>query len=248
MNRLQVLASKEKQVTKVVQQTNSELQSELPRLQGQKDVLDKELNDVRRRAEGITNDLLEGAGEEGRALLLEKIETLGKRRKELQGALAALELEIGKVERVSVDSGLVVRALGKLEELLVESRPYEKRSILKLFVGRVELKPNELRIGLEPKPPDMSLCNQLQPQVFTGMPVRATKLVASCAHFSINPCCPALLCSKAGKPRASPGLVRNGVITGGQPAPPRNLKPTYPPSSDVQAGQRVAAMGISVTQ
>ena len=95
----------------------------------------------------------------------DKLNGLGKRRKEIENGLSALETMIEEIERESVSQELVESMLGRFGEIFESIQPYQQKELISLILHRATLGPEEIKIALYGRQTDTRLFTLMkQPQ------------------------------------------------------------------------------------
>ena len=97
------------------------------------------------------------ANDEGALFIKEKLDQLGKRRKEIETGLVSLEEMIGEIERESVDQELVKLVLERFGEIFDQIQPYQKKEAVKLILHKAVLSRTSIKIALYGRQPDTEL-------------------------------------------------------------------------------------------
>jgi len=161
LQRIQILAGQKSVLEAIIKATNNKLQKELPQLKTQKTLLEKELEEVKNLASGIMNQWSPGASDDSTVFIKDKLDQLGKRRKEIERGIQELEIMIEEIERESVSHEIVVQALSKFNELFTHIQPYQQRELLKLILYKAVLSPEGIKIALYGRQPEIGLFNAI---------------------------------------------------------------------------------------
>lgn len=125
LKRIKELSTKKDIMENIIKSTNEKLQKELPQLKEQKTFLQKELTEIKNFADGIMSKWAFLASEDSSLFLKDKLDQLGKRRKEIETGIQALEGMIEEIERESVTQELVMLALNKFTDIFEHIQPYQ---------------------------------------------------------------------------------------------------------------------------
>ncbi len=161
LKRIKELSTKKDIMAGIIKSTNEKLQNELPQLKEQKTLLQKELSEIKNFADGIMNKWASLASEDSGLFLKDKLDQLGKRRKEIETGIQALAEMIEEIERESVTQELVMLALNKLTDVFEHIQPYRQKELLSLGLHKAVLAPDSIKIALYGRPPEIgrfSLC------------------------------------------------------------------------------------------
>ena len=157
LKRIKELSSQKNIMAEIVKSTNEKLQKELPQLKEQKTLLQKELTEVKNFADGIMNKWVSLASEDSSLFLKDKLDQLGKRRKEIETGIESLEQMIEEIEQESVNQELVMLALNKFTDVFDHLQPYQQKELLSLSLHKVILAPDSIKIALYGRPPETGL-------------------------------------------------------------------------------------------
>ena len=160
IERIQQLSSTPEVMQEIVAITNDKLQSDLPKLAEQKVVLEKDLADVTRMADGLMEQWEELATDEGTVFLKDRLEQLGKRRSEIETGLEELALATEDVEREAVDQETVMRALAEFGNVWESLAPYQQKELMRLVLQKAVVSNEQLELALYGKPPQLSEMTQ----------------------------------------------------------------------------------------
>ncbi|MFC1715630.1 recombinase family protein [Candidatus Poribacteria bacterium] len=157
LERIKGLSMQEDIMADIIKSTNEKLQKELPRLEERKALLQKELMEIRDFADGIIDKWASMAGEDSTIFLKDKLDQLGKRRREIESGLEALEEMTAEMERESVSQELVMLALNKFTDVFQQIQPYRQKELLRLVLHKAILAPDSMKIALYGRSPDIGL-------------------------------------------------------------------------------------------
>jgi hypothetical protein len=152
--------------------TNERLRTELPTPREQQQHLGKELEKVNSQADALISEWASLTSGDGTMFLKEKLADLGKRRGQIEESLVALEIPISQVERDTVDTSLVVRALTDFSEVFAEIKPYQQKELTRLVLHKAILGSDYLKIGLYGRPSEVRPIAEGEPrsQTFDWLP------------------------------------------------------------------------------
>lgn len=140
----------------VVTKTNQKLQKELPQLQSQKTALQKELDEVKVFAEKIMNQWMGMSNPDTSIFVKDKLDKLGKRRKEIETGINALEEMITEIEEDSVTKELVEMALQNFNDLFDSLKPYQKKELINIILHKALITKNSLKVAIYAKYPQLA--------------------------------------------------------------------------------------------
>jgi hypothetical protein len=153
LERIGYLASDREVLSGIVATTNERLRTELPNLKEQRDLLERDLEDVKSTAEGLINEWTALANGDGAQFLKEKLDDLGKRRGQIEESLASLEIAMGEVQRDTVNQETVAQALADFSEVFAEIKPYQQKELMRLVLHKAILGPDYMKMALYGRPP-----------------------------------------------------------------------------------------------
>jgi len=154
LGRLKELALREDILAELVTATNEQLHQEMPQLLQQKALLQRELTEVKNTADGLMSRWATIAGSEGDAFLKEKLDSLAKRRRELEEGIASLEVAVGEIERDAVSRDTVKAALEKMDGVFASLQPHQQKELVRLVLHKAVLSEEEIKIALYGRPPE----------------------------------------------------------------------------------------------
>ena len=147
LERLQLLAEDPEMLDRLTTETNRKLQLDRPRMERQLAGLEKDLKEVKIKADKLLTQLVSMEQQAGQSLVKDKLNDLGQRQMDLDHGLEEVQQELGSLDRKAADTELVQAALGQVKELFGALKPYEQRELMKLVLKRAEV--NEWEITLE---------------------------------------------------------------------------------------------------
>ncbi len=131
----------------LVSATNARLQGQAPALAKRKKALQRGLGTVKSEAEKILGEWPSLDGSEAKAFLTDKLNELGKRKTEIQTALAEAEDGLLRLDERAVSAEQVRSALLRFSEVFACLKPHEQKELVRLVVHRAEL--HDRKIVLE---------------------------------------------------------------------------------------------------
>lgn len=150
---MKAVASDESILDKIVDKTNTRLKQELPRLAGQKQRLQKELESLTGRAGYIMEKYI--GVKEGEEFVKENLAKLSQKKRYIEKEIEASEIVINDIERESVDSDFISQILGSFDEIYRDDvKPYQKKELLYGVLTRIELSDNLLKVGVPLEKPN----------------------------------------------------------------------------------------------
>lgn len=165
LDRIKELSRSKNIMADLVRFTNERLQKEVPQFLEQRTLLQKELAEIRDFAEGILSKWVSLASDESSLFLKEKLDQLGKRRKEIETGIQALDQMIDEIERESVNQELVMLALNQFTDAFDHIQPHEQRELLRLVMHRAVLSPDSIKIALYGRPPETGLLSICESEI-----------------------------------------------------------------------------------
>ena len=124
------------------------LQKELPQIKKQKDLLQKELEEVKNFADGIMNKWMSSTSDNSAAFIKDKLDQLGKRRKELEVGIQKLELMIEEIKCECVNQALVMQTLKKFAGTFDHVPPYRQKDLIRSVMHKALLSRDNIKIAL----------------------------------------------------------------------------------------------------
>ncbi len=158
------LATKKEDLKLIIQATNGQLHKELPQLVTQKSCLQKELTQVQNLAQGILEKWSSLATDDNALFIKDKLDELGKRRKDIENGISTLEIMIGEIERESVNQEMMQLMLTKFSEIFDSMRPYQQKELINILLHKACLSQSEIKIALHGKQTDTRLFDIGTPQ------------------------------------------------------------------------------------
>jgi hypothetical protein len=155
LRRIKDLATDGEMMAGIVRATNRKLHTELPQLKDQKGVLERQLSEVNDLANGIISEWSSVATDDSVVFLRDKLDQLGKRRKDLENGIESLDLAIREIEREVVDAELVRLALSNFTDVFDHIPPHKQKEILRLVVHKTVLTEDTLKIALYGRSPEI---------------------------------------------------------------------------------------------
>jgi len=153
--RIKELAQSPEILPRLVAETNRRLRTELPQVQEQRNAKESELTEIRSTADGLMNRLAGMNGSEGGTLIAEKLDELGTRRREIEGAIGTLDLSINQIRREAVNENEVRTALTRITEIYDGLRPYERKELIRLVLIKAEVSDDCLKLAFRGRPPEI---------------------------------------------------------------------------------------------
>ena len=79
---------------------------------------------------------------------MEKLDDLGKRRKDIETGLESLSRMIDDIEREAVNQEIVMLSLGKFTETFENIKPHKQKELLRLALHKAILSEEDIKIAL----------------------------------------------------------------------------------------------------
>lgn len=155
LDRIRILSERKNVIGSIVQKANGRLQKEIPRLKAQKAVLSNEFDEISEAADGILSKWESMVNDDSNVFIKEKLNSLSKRRKEIESGIQELEEMIQKIERETVSQEMVKIALKKFDEMFKLIQPYQQKELIGLVLHKALISENTLKIALYGRPPDV---------------------------------------------------------------------------------------------
>ncbi len=153
LERIEVLSKDKEVVAKIIATAQTISGDELPRKRQEKSVVSAELGKVEAEGKNWTVILgQEGPESPRRDFLMERLDELGKKRKNLQERLILLESDIAQLETRQMDAELVQQLLGNFLNVFKGLTPKEQKEYIRLLVKEViyDGAKSEITLGLYP--------------------------------------------------------------------------------------------------
>ncbi len=147
LDRIKYLASDGTILEKLTQETNNRLLKQKPELEKQKQGLQKSLEDVMGQANNLLEHWSGMEAQAGSGFVKEKLNSLAKRRAELEKGIKETEDALQQVNEQSVNAETVKSALTNISEIYSQLKPFERRELIGLILKSAEV--NEKEIILE---------------------------------------------------------------------------------------------------
>ena len=126
----------------------------MPQLKQQKDALVKELQNVNNTADGILNELSTGNSPSA-VFVKEKLENLGKIRKEIENGIQKINQAIEEITRDSLDTDFIAGVLGNFTDVFKYLKPYQQKELIRLVLYRADISETEMKMTLYGNLPDI---------------------------------------------------------------------------------------------
>ena len=146
--RLKELALREDILAELVTATNQQLHQEMPRLLEQRTLLQREFTEVKNTADGLMSQWATVAGSDGGTFLKEKLDSLAKRRRELEDGIASLEAAVEEIEWEAISGDTMKTALGKMDGVFASLQPHQQKELVRLILHNAVLSEEEIEIAL----------------------------------------------------------------------------------------------------
>ncbi|MFH1768098.1 MAG: zinc ribbon domain-containing protein, partial [Candidatus Omnitrophota bacterium] len=158
------LACKKEHIGQMVEATNGKMLKEQPQLLAQKTALQKELEEVKNFAQGLLDQWTGMATDDNAVFLKDKLNELGKRRKEIEDALVSLDVLIEEVERDSVDQEMFEKLLVKFDAVFDSMLPYQQKELVDCLLHNACVSNTKMKIALYGRHTDTRLFDLLETQ------------------------------------------------------------------------------------
>lgn len=160
IERIKFLSNEKGYLGDIIEKANRKMQKELPQMKKQKDLLQKELEEAKNSADKLMNKWLSSPGDNSSAFIKDKLEQLGKRRKEIEAGILKLELMIDEIKREVVDQDLVIQALKKFAKVFDDAPPYRQKELIQSVMQKALISRDSIKIALYGRQPDIG---QIEP-------------------------------------------------------------------------------------
>jgi site-specific DNA recombinase len=155
IERIGQLAADPEIMQNIIKTTNEKLQSDLPKMVEQKNVLEADLADVQKTADGIMEQWESLASDDGAVFLKEKLDQLGKRRNQIESALEKIELAVAEIQQDAVDHKLVMKALEDFTDVFNCIPPYQQKDLMRLVLHKAIVSHTSMKIALYGRLPEI---------------------------------------------------------------------------------------------
>ena len=144
---IMTVANDDSTLSKIVTKINVKLKKELPRLSGQKQKLNRELESLTGKAGHIMEKYIGVV--EGDEFVKDGLARLSQRKRQLINHIDALDIAMNDIEKESVDKDFISQILNSFEEIYQEDiKPYQKKELLYGTVARMEFSDKLLKVGI----------------------------------------------------------------------------------------------------
>ena len=116
------------------------------------------------------------ASTDGKGFLKDKLEALGKRRKEIEVGLDTLAATIAEIEREAVNHEQVVGALQQVSQVFETLPPYEQKELFRHTLHKALISPDRLKLALYGKPPQLPAPQTARAEPPDGGDIRSAPL------------------------------------------------------------------------
>ena len=168
--RIKELAGDESIVSEILRVTNERVRRQLPQLKQRRAMLLKELYGIRDFADSIMNEWARLTTDEGTAFLKDKLEELGRRRKQLETGIETATEEIRDIEGESVTGEAIMVALGKFADTFGRIQPHRQKELMRLVLHKAVLTGDSMKMALYGRPPDIGPSPCDSPERFSQTP------------------------------------------------------------------------------
>ena len=104
------------------------------------------------QANGLLSKWAEAEDSGAGSFIQDKLKELGQQRKGLEATLSQLELQMGAIERESVDENIVRKALEAFTDVFEELPPYQRKELVGLVLSRAEISEETLSLEFYGRP------------------------------------------------------------------------------------------------
>lgn len=158
LDRIRELATDGDLLTQLVAETNKRLRSDLPRLLSQQQAMVEDVTKLEAEAEGLLGKLSRVEGET-ETMVIERLDKISERRKEIQASLSGLDKGIDDVRREAVNETEIREALSKTTEVFHSLPPYHRKKLIRLVLERAEASESRLRLAFRGRPANPDVLN-----------------------------------------------------------------------------------------
>ncbi|MFQ6028916.1 MAG: recombinase family protein [Dehalococcoidia bacterium] len=147
VDRLQLMAQDPDLLDRLTTETNGKLQQGKPQLEQQAAGLERDLKDVKARADKLLTEMVTMDQQTGQSFIKDKLNELGQRQLDLAQGLAEVQRERNALDREAVDVEQLRATLGQVKGLYGALQPYQQKELMQRILQRAEV--NEREITLE---------------------------------------------------------------------------------------------------
>ena len=152
VQRIREIVRDKKILSKLVDETNLQLQEELPQLQERRTALERDLTEVKRQVGSLLSKLVDLEGSEALGPVKEKLEDLTRQRTGFESGLEELDSTIASVKGKAVNHETVLAALSRFKDIYAKLPPYQRRELIGLVLLKAEVTENQLRLSFHGRP------------------------------------------------------------------------------------------------
>ena len=178
LDRIKELATHEDIVTDLIKTTNDRLQTNLPQLWERKELLEKELIEIKNSA-NVLLDKLPSMSDANSVFFEEKLSQLSKRREEIETGIETVESMIQETGKKAMSKETIIRVLSKFSDNFTRLQPYQQKEMIQAVIHKIMVSSDEIKIGLYGQTSDIALSRIYAPeknsQVPTQLPDHATQ-------------------------------------------------------------------------
>ncbi len=146
--RFREIAFDDKATRELVRLNNERLMETLPALHRRRRIQVRELEEVKKKAKTILEELATEGGGPGAIFVREELDELGKKRAEIEASIRELDRQIERIEKKHIDEDRFQGGMRQFDGCFDKLKPYRQRELMHLVVGRVELGENSVKLGL----------------------------------------------------------------------------------------------------
>ena len=144
LERLSLLSRDEALLDAITHETNARLQKQAPALRKRQQALERKLNTVTQEAETVLATSANLEGQAGRTFLTDRLNSLAQQRADLEQGLLEVEHALAGLSADCVDTDSVRQALSRFSDVYEHLKPYERKELFHLVLGRAEVHPRKI--------------------------------------------------------------------------------------------------------
>ena len=160
--RIKELSTNDGIMADIITKTNNRLQTNLPQLLERKQLLEKELAEIKNSA-NVLLDKLPLLSDSSASFLEEKLKELSKRRDEIETGIIKVEAMIQETEKDAINKEIVMEALSKFSFNFDRLEPYQQKDLIRILIHKIIISEAEMKIGLYGQPSYITLSSICEP-------------------------------------------------------------------------------------
>ena len=170
LERLGQLARSGDVLEAIAHKVNQQLTANLPELERRRAALTREFHQTKDLATGLLDQMASLSGQESAKLAQERLEELGRRKRQIEEDLDRLELEIESYQGDSISSEKVRLTLECFGEVFERLRPHRRKDLIRLVLHKAILSPDCMKMALYGHPPEIGPSSVSVPELRSQTP------------------------------------------------------------------------------